>query len=187
MDTNLRAVRRGKLHGLICLLLVVPYLFVTGARIFYPENLPLSLVEFLISVGIFVTYTFFLLGILAIAKERKNSRFIKNVRCFVLFYVLMLLLTLLSGFLSLDSAILALGFLVSLLILFVIFGILSIRLAKDFQELTTDYGEPARKAAKWNKIAGYLLISVVLTLIGAFLSLIADYYMWRVLQKRDSK
>lgn len=64
------------------------------------------------------------------------------------------------------------------------FGILSIKISKGFANVTDRYGKSARRAALWHKISGWLMVSVVLSPIGILTSLIADYYMWKVVSER---
>lgn len=70
-------------------------------------------------------------------------------------------------------------------VLCIVAGIYSIRVGNDFKRLQEQFGQLGLKVALWRKISGYLMASVVLFIIGMLLSFVADYYMWRLLQKHN--
>ncbi len=67
--------------------------------------------------------------------------------------------------------------------LFCVNGILLLRLADNFGSHVESFGVPAKRIVLWNKIAGWMMASVVLILPGIIVSLVGEFFLWRLLAR----
>ena len=178
-----QAIKRGSFWAPIYLILFIPIIIISFLASWYPNNLVIEIIAFAAYWGSLIAGILFYLGVLALGKERKEEKLVKHMQAVILLSVVLVVLSVvvsLQGILSTTTQlILSIGYLP----LFVGLGIVALLLAKDFKRLESDFGTPATKAASWHKISGWLLVTVILSPIGGLFSLIADYYMWRVLQE----
>ena len=179
MNTNRQTIVRARSMGVATLALFVLTLVLEAVKSIYPGVLPLEL--FVIAIGVLgcVAYALFVYGLVPMGMAQ-NSRIAKTGKLFaILSLVFGVVLTLITPPLVpvelIDMVVLPL----MILTLFV-FGILSIRISKDVKDFEPTLGTVAKRAALWNRIAGWLMVTLVLSPVGAVLSLIADYYMWRM-------
>lgn len=128
-----------------------------------------------------VTYTIFLFGVLDLAKRSSDLGFVKNTKIFIYLGVACGLIASVTSLSSLIPISILLLLLVPELVLFFALGVMAIRIAPNFKALESTVGIAAQRAAKWHKVSGWLIVSVVLFPFGLMLSLVADFYMWKVL------
>lgn len=179
----IQKVRLGKNAGIICLILSVLDLVMS---FFIDANKPdifTESIQFIISVGLTITYSLLLLGIYTIVKERNDQQFIKDIKNFLTITIIIGVIVAVTSFSRLITPTILITLAIVYFTLGVGAGIVAIRLAKDFQRLETQYGNYAHQASRWHKISGWLLATILLLPLGGLLSIIADYYMWKVLQQ----
>lgn len=73
--------------------------------------------------------------------------------------------------------------LVATLPLWCVNGIFLFKLAECFKKYLEELGKLGKRVVIWNKISGWLLASVVLFIPGLILSLIGEFFLWRVLAR----
>ena len=181
---NLKTLKIAKQSGYYTLVIILLTFVVQGyLTIILPEK-TLWLAIFTTLATLVVTYTYWimLLGVATIAGETNNQTFIVSVKsfiravlvtCFVVAFVGLIIELQNNEIISLVLSIMVLASLVYL-------GIVSLKIAKGFKVVEAKYGKTVKRAIFWHKVSGYLMISVILGLFGVLTSLIADYFMWRL-------
>lgn len=181
-------VRMGKISGIVCAVLFLPGFLIAIPIVLYPDNITFRTIAFALYIGIFISYVLFLMGILAIVKERADKVFVKDIKAFILLSIVAGLLVSVTGsFDNLISPNLLLALDIFNIILIMGVGIVAIRLGKDFKRLENSFGKIATDAAKWHRISGWLMATIILFIVGVFISLIADIYMWLILKRHLQK
>jgi hypothetical protein len=179
MDT----IRRGEIAGILCLIALVAMLIVTFVSGGAAKSVIGDLVALVIYLFVCVTYFVFLLAIQTIAKSVGDAVFVHRIRDFLAASIIgCLFMAPLMTPLLLPDSLEKILVLVSVVVV-AILGIVSIRIAPSFDKLEGNRAEYGRKAARWLKISGWLMATVILSFIGIFVSLIADFYMWRLVKQ----
>ncbi len=179
-----REIRRGVQAGLIYLIIILPHLL-QSLLIGVSENqTPLLIVGVVLAIVADITYILLLVGVQALAKELRAERLVQNLQAGIIITAFMLPINSLGSVFGNFSRVAAMSSLVASLIVMILYGIISIRLATDFKRLEGQLGASAHVISRWQKISGYLMVTVLFSVIGALLSLIADYHMWRLLKNR---
>lgn len=184
----MQSLLKAKKYGYITVfILLISFIGQIALTVLLPEEFLLGQI-FITVTTLLLTYTYLVLmrGISVIAAESKNEQFIKATKQ----YITVIIST--SGILAFYGlAIVAISnslftFIATSLMLLCItlLGFVSLRIAKGFESIIPVYGKSARRATYWHKIAGWLIVTVILNSIGILVSLIADYYMWRVINQR---
>lgn len=181
-------VKMGKIFGIVCAVLFLPGFLIALPIVLYPDNITFRIIAFALYIGIFVSYVLFLIGILAIVKERADNVFVRDIKAFILLSIVVGLIVSVTGsFDNLISPGLLIAFDILNIVLIMGVGIVAIRLGKDFKRLEDSFGKIATSAAKWHKISGWLMATIILSIVGVFISLIADIYMWLILKRHLQK
>jgi len=177
MDT----MRRGEIAGILCLIAVVAS-FVAAFVFGVGKSAMGDVVSLVIYVIVCVTYLALLLAVQEIVKSVGDVVFVHRMRVFLFVVVATYLLfaPLTTPFFVPDWLEAILVFVA--IVLTAIFGVVSIRVAPFFDKLEGRRAEYGRKAARWLKISGWLMATVILSVFGAIASLVADFYMWRLVR-----
>lgn len=183
MEHETYEVRRGVAAGRWCLFLVIASMVLSVPGAFFQDNFYLQGLLSVVGLGILATYTMLLLGILKVAEETGDNRFINDVWVFIITGVVCGLILNVFYFPTLFSPSVLATAAIIMVVTFFLLGIYSIRLSKDFSKLNQSIGPFALKAARWYKISGWLIVTLILLPIGFLLSLVADYYTWKMLKK----
>jgi hypothetical protein len=174
-------MRRGEIAGILCLCAVMAsfvaaFVFGTG------KSVVGDVVALILYLVVCVTYFVLLLALKEIIKSVGDAAFIHRMNDFLIASILVTLLmsplTMPLLLPDLFEQILGVVAIVSV----AIFGVVSVRIAPFFDKLEGVRAEDGKKACKWLKISGWLMATVVLSFIGAFLSTIADYYLWKLVK-----
>lgn len=176
---------KAKNYGVITAgLVILSWVLQIAVGIYRPgDKWGLAVVTIFCMAAVAHTYLIMLDGITAIAQERQIETFIRSVLNFIratILSVVALIFSTLLDVISSDGSLALVSILIAVVPL-VYLGIVSLEIAKDFKQLE---GQPAHRAALWHKIAGILMVSIVLIPLGILVSLLADYYMWRVISDR---
>jgi hypothetical protein len=184
---NLKLIKAKK-FGIICLLLLLVEIAVlaTTYTIFDEKNLLQALIVCVFTLVILYTYLEMLKGIEFIAEESKNQNFIKNYQSFKIAIIITGIYFAFSDLVDViaQNEIISFAVLILTLLTFLYLGIVSLFLAKSFSELDATLTKYAKQAAFWNKLSGVLFVSVLFGVFGALTSLIADFYMWKVISEK---
>ncbi len=175
-------IQRGEVAGVLCLIaFVINFIamFVFGVG----KSLRGDVVSLVIYLVVCITYTIFLISVNEIVKSVGNSIFTRRMRQFFwavvisCFFVSPLLIPILLPDLFEEIMVLVFILITSIL------GIMSIRVAPFFDKFENDQNNYGRKTAKWLKISGWLQATVILSIVGGALSLVADFYMWKLVKQ----
>ena len=196
---NDSAIKRGKTVGFYYLVVLLPLSIISGfATSIFPENTLLSLSNNFVFIVMTVAYFLFLWGVVVLGKNEGDETFVHHMKIFIWVSVGLMIVPFILGFFlglfapsfsedpSSHPLFLVLT-LVAAIVALAAIGVISLYLAKDFERMERSLGEDAREASKWFRISGYLTLSVILSPIAAFLSIFADYYMWKLLRERVKK
>ena len=177
-----QAIKRGLFWAPIYLFLFIPFIILPFIASWYPNNLIIKILLFIVYWGNLIIGILLYLGIRALGKERNDKKLVTHIHSLIVLSAAVV--ALLAGMSLLGIVLIPVQLILMVgLPLLLGFGIVFLLLAKDFKRLESDFGVPATKAAVWHKISGWLSISIILSPLGGLFSLIADYYMWRVLQQ----
>jgi|SRR3989338_6202328 len=178
-----KAIERGVFWGLIYLILIIPSMIVSFVAQWYPQGFVIKILSLVVSLGSLIAGILLYVGIWALGKKRRDQVLTKHLKVWFVLGATFLVWILLTSSNTILSSSIKLPLTFALIPLVISMGVFLILLGKDFKRLESDFGKPATRAASWNKISGWLMVIVLLSPIGALLSVIADYYMWRVLQE----
>lgn len=179
---SIEKIKKAKMFGVVGAVMVVVTLGLSFFVTAYYENASygiLYLVDIVTSLALTFLYALFLDGVKEIAKISGNSAFKENVK---LFYWASLVTGVIAAFLPPGPVLNPIVGVVFAVVLAVVLGLVSIRISKGFKEIER-YGKYSSRAAKWHKVTGYLMVTIIFSPIGALTSLIADFYMWKVLSE----
>ena len=178
---------RGEVAGIVCVFaliggLAAQYLF--GG---ISESIPSATVALVLYLIICGAYLLLLLAVQEVVKSVGDATFMRRMRDF-------LVATIIGCFLMapLVAPVLVPGLIVQILglvsiVIVAILGIVSIRIAPFFGRLEGERAPNGKKAATWLKVSGWLMATVILSFIGVFASLAADFYMWRLVRQERLK
>jgi len=138
-----------------------------------------------IAVVLVATYVMLLLGVKEVAEQVEDAKLASNLQILIILsvatfplFALNAPLGTISGFAGQVAGILSLVMLIAL-------GLIALRLAKDFRRAQEVLGSTSKHAARWHAISGYLMVSILLSPIGLLLSLVADFFMLKLLYERS--
>lgn len=129
-----------------------------------------------------LAYFVFLLAVRSIVNLTGDVAFVHRMRDFLVATIVGCLSMALSMTPALLPATLNEIFGLLSIVFIAILGIVSIRLAPYFDKLENNRARYGKKASRWLRISGWLMATVILSFIGVFASLIADFYMWRLIK-----
>ena len=130
-------------------------------------------------VIICVSYILFLAGLRGLAKGSESVKYTNALSFFTWTTVIASIVSFPTFFPNLMPLFVLTALSLIFVVLLVVMGIASLKLAPGFSTISRNPWTP--KASMWLKISGWLMATVILLPIGALLSLIADYYMWKAL------
>lgn len=169
----------GIFAGPVCLFLVL-FSFIL-VFITQPSFL-MDFVFFFLTIGTFCAYLIFLNALRVVAEKKNNTDLVKTIKRYIVFVVIVSIPGCLTSFITVVPAISLIAFIIVLL-LSIPLGIILLQFAKQLQKLESEFGEIAKRASFWNRISGWLIISVIFSIFSGITSLIADYYLWLILRK----
>ncbi|MBP9757820.1 MAG: hypothetical protein KBD06_04430 [Candidatus Pacebacteria bacterium] len=175
-------LRRGEVAGILCVIFLVASIgasFVLGVG----KSVTGDTVSLILYLAICVAYFVLILAVRHIAQSTGDAVFSSRMRDFyVAMVVICPLLAPLMAPLFITASVERILSLV-MIAAFAILGIVSIRVAPSFEKLEGSRALYGRKAGKWLRISGWLMATVILSIVGGFLSLFADYYLWRMIRQ----
>jgi len=178
---------RGEVAGIICVLALIGCLAAQYLLGGISESVTGAIVVLIFYFIICVAYVLLLFAVQEIVKSVGDATFVRRMRDFLAASVIgfFFLAPLVSPILFPELLIQVLA-LVSIVVV-AVFGIVSIRIAPFFGKLEGERAQSGKKTALWLKISGWLMATVVLSFVGGFASLIADFYMWRLVRQERLK
>jgi|SRR3989344_6001396 len=183
-------IRRGEIAGILCLVTSIAS-FIAAFVFGVGKSVTGDVVGLIIYLAVCATYLVLLLAVQEIVKSVGDAMFAHRMRDLLVAMVIsyFLLAPLVAPLFVPDLLEKIFGLVA--IVLIAILGIVSIRIAPFFDKLEGDRAEYGRKVARWLKISGWLMATVILSIIGVLASLIADFYMWRLVKRerlyRESK
>lgn len=181
-----QALDRGSRWGIFALLLLIPGMIV-GAIPGFEESVLLQAISFVIFILSSIAFILLVLGVRAIASGRKEENFLKNAHAFLALSLALCVVSAFVSFPDLLSPLMTFFLFAGMIILIIGFGVVSIRMGRDLKRLAPELGYYAEKASFWSRLSGWLIVTIVLGFVGLFLTLIADYYLWRLVQQEAKK
>lgn len=181
--TNImESMRRGEIAGIFCLIALITCLAVQSV-FGVGKSVIGDVTALIIYLVVCATYFTVLLSVQEIVKSVGGPAFVKSMRDFLIATVAscLLMAPLLPPLLVPDLLEKILGLVAVILV--VILGVVSIRVAPFFDKLEGKRAEYGKKASRWLKISGWLMATVILSVVGVLASLIADFYMWRLVKQ----
>lgn len=183
-----KTLESAKKHGYI---LVIVTIVTLTLQAYFSEAFSDNLMLFCIasSVGtltIAYPYIRMLQGIEVIANESEDQFFILSTTRFIKITIIgtaVFVILIWSEWL-LGEKMGSLLSLISTLGIMVYLGGTTLKISKGFLSLQPEYGKLAKQTSYWHKVSGYLMVSVILSIIGIVLSLVADYFMWKLICQR---
>lgn len=181
-ENGIQQVKLGIKSGIITLVLVLISTILYSVAIFYPGR-GIEIIGSILSVATLIAYIVMLKGVRALAKEVPDESLDKNLKTVMILSGIAILP---SVFISMPNVIPSMALVSMLAYIFVVFvaGLYSLKLSRDFRRLVDILGISSSKAARWHKISGWLMVTIIPLVLGIVLSFIADYYMWRLLRDR---
>lgn len=183
--TTKQAAVLGSVIGIIYLLLWLPALYLSIVSSFFHTTFDAELANAVVGTFGNFCYLPILYALLKVSKERGERRFTIDLTLALIAAVALMVLgaidfrELFAQWGALSGLIV---FIVSWL-LYIPLGAINLRLATDFTRLAAEY-QYATKASFWNRISGWIMVTVVFAPIGSLISVIADYFMWRVVVQK---
>ncbi len=147
------------------------------------KDLPLRYITPVQSLIYCVLFLTFLNSVRAFAQLRKDESLEKTANTLLLVNVAEVILMIPYSFPDYMDPTFLVIVLAALIPLLCVNGIVLIRIADHFTAYVDEFGASAKRVTLWNRIAGWMLASVVLALPGVFVSLIGEFFLWRFLAK----
>lgn len=166
---------------LAALFALTTLIFLSGVR---QADLPMDYVNAVQGILYGVTFLIFLLGIRGFAVEKQDSELTKTLNTLLIVNVLeMIIMTpyMFPRFFYQDFLTLLL---VAAIFLLCINGIVLLRLADGFSKYSAELGVNVKRVVWSNRIAGWMLASIVLFIPGFFAALLGEFFLWRFLASR---
>jgi hypothetical protein len=183
---SLEMVKKANKKGVLCAwaLLAVVVLQLVVWFLFSFEGLMMSAT---IIVGVIILgylYYEFLKGFVPISLKTGDLKFQSNVNLFIKIMILscLALISIEVAKVIFELASTSLFMVTANIVVYFVLGIVSLKISKSFTDNKQELGVCAEQAALYHKVAGWLLVTVILGFVGILASLIADYYMWKVQQ-----
>ena len=185
---DINVLEKAKKHGYYSLvILLISYAAQAYLGYKFPEEtLWFSVVTAIGMIIVLYTYRTMMLGILAMAEESTDQNFILSTKSFIKTTIISCLVIafVMVVFELISTELVAFVSFISIVAMLVYLGMASLKISKGFTALEEKYAKTAKRAVFWHKITGYLLVSVILSIIGMITSLVADYFMWRLICMR---
>jgi hypothetical protein len=186
--SNNNILETAKRQGYTSALILVITFIIQGYLTYrFPDDtLLFAVISGVAMIIVLYTYRLMMLGILAMAEESKDQNFTSSTLGFIKATVISCIVLAFVGIVAelIPTKVVSLISLISTVAMLVYLGVASLRISKGFTVLEGKYTETAKRTVFWHKVTGYLLVTVILSLVGLITSLIADYFMWRLISMR---
>ena len=159
-------------------------MFATGAIAALTMNeLPLHYIAPPQTLIYCILFLLFLYGVRGFAVRMNDASLLRTMNSLMAISVLEMLFYFPFAFpLFIESNFLTI-LLVAMIPLFSVNGILLLRLAENFSVHAPNLGTLGKRIVLWNKIAGWMMASVVLIIPGLIVGVVGGFSLWRLLAR----
>jgi hypothetical protein len=163
----------------------LPAAFLAGVLIAVGQIQPVWYVDPILNTIWSVLFVAFLFGIRGFAEKRADLDLVKIMNSLVIISSIQILL---FGAYSLQRYFTQEFLMVVLLALFplvCVYGVLLVRMADAFNKYVNE-GVLFKRIVWWNRVAGWMMASFILCIPGILLSLVGEFFLWRLLAKETT-
>ncbi len=146
------------------------------------RDLPVHIVDPITTAIFYVCLLVYFNGLREYAHRTANVQLLQTFNMLVVVNIIVMILLLPFTFIRYFDSNFATLSLVALIPILSIMGILFLRVAESFA-LQSELGVLGKRIVFWNRIGGWMLASVILAIPGALVSLIGEFYLWRLLAR----